>query len=86
MRTRGQKTGARVPRKRGVRAASAQPVDANPMDTRHNHLIPKEFRHANKRLPQGYDTMLGKTYDEGVDLSGGEYAHMYRTQAARYGN
>ena len=24
-------------------------------------------------LPQGYDTMLGKTYDEGVDLSGGEW-------------
>ena len=24
-------------------------------------------------LPHGYDTMLGKTYDEGVDLSGGEW-------------
>ena len=24
-------------------------------------------------LPQGYDTMLGKTFDEGVDLSGGEW-------------
>ena len=24
-------------------------------------------------LPDGYDTMLGKTYDEGVDLSGGEW-------------
>ena len=24
-------------------------------------------------LPQGYATMLGKTYDEGVDLSGGEW-------------
>ena len=25
------------------------------------------------KLPDGYDTMLGKTYDEGVDLSGGEW-------------
>ena len=25
------------------------------------------------KLPDGYDTMLGKTFDEGVDLSGGEW-------------
>ena len=27
-------------------------------------------------LPQGYDTILGKTFDEGVDLSGGEWQHL----------
>lgn len=28
------------------------------------------------RLPNGYDTVLGKTMDEGVDLSGGEWQHI----------
>ena len=27
-------------------------------------------------LPKGYDTVLGKTFDEGVDLSGGEWQHL----------
>lgn len=27
-------------------------------------------------LPKGYETMLGKTFDEGVDLSGGEWQHL----------
>ncbi|MXW53162.1 MAG: ATP-binding cassette domain-containing protein [Gammaproteobacteria bacterium] len=27
-------------------------------------------------LPQGYDTILGRTLDEGVDLSGGEWQHL----------
>ena len=28
------------------------------------------------RLPNGYETILGKTFDEGVDLSGGEWQHL----------
>ena len=28
------------------------------------------------RLPKGYETILGKTFDEGVDLSGGEWQHL----------
>ena len=28
------------------------------------------------RLPNGYETVLGKTFDEGVDLSGGEWQHL----------
>jgi len=28
------------------------------------------------RLPSGYETILGKTFDEGVDLSGGEWQHL----------
>ena len=27
-------------------------------------------------LPNGYETILGKTFDEGVDLSGGEWQHL----------
>lgn len=27
-------------------------------------------------LPKGYETILGKTFDEGVDLSGGEWQHL----------
>ncbi len=27
-------------------------------------------------LPKGYDTVLGRTFDEGVDLSGGEWQHL----------
>lgn len=27
-------------------------------------------------LPQGYDTILGRTLDEGIDLSGGEWQHL----------
>ena len=29
-----------------------------------------------RRLPNGYETVLGKTFDEGVDLSGGEWQHL----------
>ncbi|MDE0421380.1 MAG: ABC transporter ATP-binding protein [Gammaproteobacteria bacterium] len=29
-----------------------------------------------ERLPNGYETILGKTFDEGVDLSGGEWQHL----------
>ena len=28
------------------------------------------------KLPSGYDTMLGRTFDAGVDLSGGEWQHL----------
>ncbi len=28
------------------------------------------------KLPKGYDTILGKTFDEGVDLSGGEWQYL----------
>ena len=33
------------------------------------------------KLPDGYDTMLGKTFDEGVDLSGGEWQFLAITRA-----
>ena len=29
-----------------------------------------------RRLPNGHETILGKTFDEGVDLSGGEWQHL----------
>ena len=29
-----------------------------------------------QKLPQQYDTLLGKTLDEGIDLSGGEWQHL----------
>lgn len=29
-----------------------------------------------EKLPRGFDTILGKTVDEGVDLSGGEWQHL----------
>ena len=29
-----------------------------------------------RRLPNGYEAILGKTFDEGVDLSGGEWQHL----------
>ena len=29
-----------------------------------------------RRLPNGYETILGKTFDQGVDLSGGEWQHL----------
>ena len=32
-------------------------------------------------LPKGYDTVLGKTFDEGVDLSGGEWQHLAISRA-----
>ena len=32
--------------------------------------------HVINGLPKGYDTILGKTFDEGVDLSGGEWQHL----------
>ena len=34
-----------------------------------------------EKLPKGYDTMLGKTFDEGVDLSGGEWQFLAITRA-----
>ena len=33
------------------------------------------------KLPKGYDTELGKTFDEGVDLSGGEWQFLAITRA-----
>ena len=33
------------------------------------------------KLPRGYDTVLGKTFDEGVDLSGGEWQLLAITRA-----
>ena len=33
------------------------------------------------RLQKGYDTVLGKTFDEGVDLSGGEWQQMAISRA-----
>ena len=32
-------------------------------------------------LPKGYDTVLGRTFDEGVDLSGGEWQHLAISRA-----
>lgn len=37
--------------------------------------------HTISKLPDGYDTMLGKTFDEGVDLSGGEWQFLAITRA-----
>lgn len=34
-----------------------------------------------ENLPKGYDTVLGKTFDEGVDLSGGEWQFLAITRA-----
>ena len=34
-----------------------------------------------KRLPRGYDTVLGRTLDEGVDLSGGEWQQIAMARA-----
>lgn len=34
-----------------------------------------------EKLPKGYDTVLGKTFDEGVDLSGGEWQFLAITRA-----
>ena len=33
------------------------------------------------KLPSGYDTILGKTFDEGIDLSGGEWQHVAISRA-----
>ena len=33
------------------------------------------------KLPDGYDTILGKTFDEGIDLSGGEWQHLAISRA-----
>ena len=33
------------------------------------------------KLPNGYDTILGKTFDEGIDLSGGEWQHLAISRA-----
>jgi ATP-binding cassette subfamily B protein len=33
------------------------------------------------KLPSGYDTILGKTFDEGIDLSGGEWQHLAISRA-----
>ena len=33
------------------------------------------------KLPSGYNTILGKTFDEGIDLSGGEWQHVAISRA-----
>lgn len=39
------------------------------------------FHRVVEKLPDGYDTMLGKEYEEGTNLSGGEWQHLAVTRA-----
>ena len=61
MRTGGQKTGARVPRKRGIGVASAVRDRSNLKDVHRNHRICKVFRHGTKRSGEKYGLAPSRT-------------------------
>ena len=57
---------------------------ADAMDDRRRVVVAAENGGAHEiieKLPSGYDTILGKTFDEGIDLSGGEWQHLAISRA-----